>query len=176
MVSASCVGSVEAARAGAQPKIAGFELQGDGAGGERRLFQLRRDAFAKRPQDLRERRRRGLVLERVVSAEIERAGIWAEHGALVDTAGEAGEVRSDPAITRRQLALAEDGELADQDDPVGGEPALQRPPYAPQQRYRLVGEKSRRVVSTEDGKAARLVQVRGDFGEKLAVAEPDRQA
>ena len=46
--------------------------------------------------------------------------------------------------------------------------------HTPQQADGLVGKKGPGLGSSDNGEAARLVPVRGDLGEKLVVAEPDR--
>ena len=65
-------------------------------------------------------------------------------------------------------------ELADQRDPVAGKTLLHGLAHAQWKANRLVGEEGPRLGPAEDGEAARLVQVGGDVGQELVVAEADR--
>src|SRR6185437_16519269 len=94
--------------------------------------------------------------------------------AVVLAAREAREAPADGAVAGGQLALLHRLKLADARDPVAGEAALQRRADAPEQADRPLGEERERLGPADDREAARLVEVGGDLGEELVVAEPDR--
>ncbi len=136
---------------------------------------MRRHPLAKRPKDARQGFAVGFVARKGGFCRDRAGRRMGNDGAIVGSLGETGEPRAHPPIARRELPLADLRELTDEGDAVGGEPALQRRSDAPQQRHRLVGEKSRRIVPAQHREAARLVEVGGDLGEKLAVAQTDRE-
>ena len=80
----------------------------------------------------------------------------------------------EPAVAARQLAPVERAQLPDPQDAVGGEPALHRTADPPQPADRLVGEKAGRLGPADHRETARLVEIGGELGKKLVVAEADR--
>jgi hypothetical protein len=64
--------------------------------------------------------------------------------------------------------------LPDHGNSVGGQPALHRCSYAPEQCHRFVGEKGGGIAAAEHCEAARLVEFGSEFGEELVVAQTDR--
>ena len=84
------------------------------------------------------------------------------------------QAQPEPAIAVRQFSPVERAQLADPQDAVGGEPALHRTADPPQPIDRLVGEKAGRLGPADHRETARLVEIGGELGEKLVVAEADR--
>jgi len=75
-----------------------------------------------------------------------------------------------------EFALPEHGELADYRDAVTGQAPLHCGARPPQHRDRLVSEKVGGFAPAEHREAARVVEIGGDLGEELVVAQPDRHA
>ena len=94
-------------------------------------------------------------------------------GAAVLAARETRQTRADPAVTDVELALPKHGELADQSDAVSCQTTLHRGPHPPQQGHRLVGKKRGSPAAAEHRKTARLVEVGGELGEELIIAQSD---
>ena len=80
---------------------------------------------------------------------------------------------SDLAVTRDKFSFVDAGQLSDPNNAVLAEALLHGLAHAPQQADRLVGEEGSGLGPANHGEAARLVQVRGDLGEELVVAEPN---
>ena len=81
---------------------------------------------------------------------------------------------ADLAVARNKLGLLDASQLADQRDAVPGEAPLHGLAYPPQQTDRLAGEKGPGLGPADHRETPRLVQFRGDLGQELVVAEPDR--
>ena len=111
---------------------------------------------------------------KVVSAEIVCAGACASTARPSSPRARRRQPRADPAVPCSELALAEPGELADQGDAVAGQAPLHRRTHAPQHRYRFVGKEGGGIAAAQHRKAARLVEIGGELGEELVVAQPDR--
>jgi hypothetical protein len=81
---------------------------------------------------------------------------------------------ADRAVAPRQLAVVEGTQLANLRDAVARQPLGQGGADAPDQPDRLGAEELGRFSAPDDREAARLVEIGGDLGEELVVAEPDR--
>ena len=110
----------------------------------------------------------------MVSAEIDRARRVGLDAARILAARQLRQAQPELAVAVRQLAPVERAQLADPQDAVGGEPALHRAADPPQPVDRLVGEKPGRLLPADHRETARLVEIGGELGEKLVVAEADR--
>ena len=96
------------------------------------------------------------------------------HAAVVLTPGKAVKPRSHRSVAAHEIGLLHPLQLADGADSVLRECRRERLADAPDQRHRLVGEKSERLSFADHREAARFVEVGRDLGEELAVGEPHR--
>ena len=131
-----------------------------------------RDTLAERPQPPRPGRS---AREVAVEGRLGRDALGRRVGldpAVVLAARETVEPAADGAVARDQLALAS-AAVADRGDAVGAE---RRPSALPTPQIRLTGLAARKPPPRRgrSREAARLVQVGGDLGEELVVAEADR--
>src|SRR3546814_4396827 len=97
-------------------------------------------------------------------------------GPIVRAAVEVIEARADSAVAGDDRYLVHRLELGDFGDAVALQLRLERPADTPDQVDRLVGEERYGIVAADDREAARLVEIGGDLGEKLVVAQADAGA
>jgi hypothetical protein len=86
----------------------------------------------------------------------------------------AGEAAAFLAVAARQGQFTDALQVGDPVEAVAGEPCRAHLADAEGETHRLLGKECRRFARAQDRKAARLVEVGGDLGEKLVAGKPDR--
>ena len=94
--------------------------------------------------------------------------------ARVDAAREPGEAAAFLAVAAHQRHLADALQIGDAVEAVAGEPRRAHLADAEDEAHRLFGEECLRLAPAQDRKAARLVEIGGDLGEKFVAGKPDR--
>ena len=137
-------------------------------------LQPRRNLLRQAPEDPFERAEIGdIAVERRLRGHALGFAIGADF-ALVDAAREAGEAAAFLAVAAHQLDLARPLQIGDAMKAVARKPRRARLADAEDEAHRLRREKCLRLACAEHRKAARLVEVGGDFGEEFVAGEPDR--
>src|SRR3546814_1742098 len=81
------------------------------------------------------------------------------------------EALADAAVARHQLDFLQRQQVANQGDAVARQGRAQRLANAPDDADRLVGQEALRRIEAQHRKATRLVEVGGDLGAELFVAD-----
>src|SRR5262249_29174924 len=159
---------------GGETVAGALELQALGLAGEGIGLEASGDFLGEAPKPQLERAEVGDV---VVEGGFRRNALGLALGPdrpIVETAGEVSESGALGAVAPPQVDLAGALQISDGAQAVAGEALLRHLADAEDQRHRLRRQESGGLVAAEDRKAARLVEIGGDLGEKLVAGEPDR--